>query len=338
MFEDCDNLIEVDLSNFISDNVKYMSSTFYHCGALEAVNFANFKSSNLVTMYAAFEKCDSLTGLDLSSFDDLSNLKSMNSLFKDCQKLSYLNLQNFKFKNEVNLRDILLNTFNLKIIIIQDSTTKNKIYYRKQFSNDTNINCDIGDNEKCKECSNNEGEKYKCKSCNEGYFLPDIKFPTSCIECFIDNCNICSNNINCESCKNGFYLSQNKEECQACGEGCINCTDSNNCITCNENYNLNNGICIYDKDEIYDLSSTYIQTTDVSIPINSSNLEITDLITTFNSNSYISLSSNINTILFSTNFIINSSLFTTKLETSYINESLLTSNIILNTNNIYKDE
>ena len=244
MFEECENLVDVDLSNFISSQVTSLNSAFSHCYSLENINFANFKSSNIITMYATFESCEELTGLDLSSFDDTSNLKSMNSLFKNCFKLSFINLKNFKFVNSVNLRETFYPSNNLKMVIVDDTETKTKIYKNQNLTDNTNINCILGQNEKCKECQTSESEKFKCKSCNNGYYLPKIDYPTSCKKCFIDNCNSCSDYINCDNCNEGYYLTNNKDECSKCTEGCNNCNTKDKCIQCNDNYKLENGICL----------------------------------------------------------------------------------------------
>jgi len=274
MFEDCENLIEVDLSNFVTDKITSLSSAFSHCELLEIVNFDNFKSSNLETMYASFESCKELKGLDLSSFQDTSCLKSMNSLFKNCYKLSYLNLKNFNFQVDVNLREVFLNTNNLKVTIVEDSDTKTKLnkyyklYFSKNLTDNLNVECALGENENCKECVNENNEKYKCKSCNDGYYLPSIEYPTSCRKCFIDNCNSCSKYINCDGCTSGFYLSNNKDECLSCGEGCIDCVEENNCLACDENYILNNTICIKnitEEEEEEIIPTTVIQTNSIEI-------------------------------------------------------------------------
>jgi hypothetical protein len=272
MFEDCENLIEVDLSNFVSDKITSLSSTFSHCELLETIKFDNCKSSNLETMYASFEGCKELKGLDLSSFQDTSCLKSMNSLFKNCYKLSYLNLKHFNFQVEVNLREVFLNTNNLLVTIVEDSDTKTllnryyKLYFSKNLTDNLNTECILGEKENCKECISENNEKYKCKSCNDGYYLPSIKYPTSCRKCFIDKCNSCSQYINCDSCKSGFYLSNNKDKCLSCGEGCINCEEKNNCLECGENYILNNTICIKNITEEVE-EEEIIPTTDIQTSI-----------------------------------------------------------------------
>ena len=308
MFEDCGNLIEVDLSNFVSDKITSLSSTFSHCDLLEVVKFDNFKSSNLETMYASFEGCKELKGLDLSSFQETPCLKSMNSLFKNCHKLSYLNLKNFNFQVDVNLREVFLNTKNLKITIVEDSDTKTllnrfyKLYFSKNLTDNLNVECTLGENENCKECVNENNEKYKCKSCNDGYYLPSIKYPTSCRECFIDNCNSCSKYINCDGCKSGFYLSNKTNECLSCGEGCINCVEGNNCLVCGENYILNNSICIKnitekeeekeeeeEQEEI--IPTTIIETSSIKI-LTDSNTMISSIINPTDSNNIISSTNN----------------------------------------------
>ena len=195
-------------------------------------------------------------------------LKSMNSLFRNCHKLSYINLQNFKFENNVNLREVFYDCANIKILILKDPTTKEKILFNKNFSDNTNINCIIGENEKCKECQITEGSKYKCKTCNAGYILPDNEHPTSCKKCFINNCNKCSTYISCDECIDGFYLSENKGECLNCGIGCLKCNGQGNCSQCNEGYSLNNDtVCskISNNDNISDIITNIINNNDTNI-------------------------------------------------------------------------
>ena len=305
MFEDCENLIEVDLSNFVSDKITSLSSAFSHCDLLEEVKFDNFKSSNLETMYASFEGCKELKGLDLSSFQETPYLKSMNSLFKNCYKLSYLNLKNFNFQVDVNLREVFLNTNNLKITIVEDSATKTilnrfyKLYFNNNLTDNLNVDCTSGEKENCKECVNENNEKYKCKSCNDGYYLPDIEYPTSCRKCFIDHCNSCSKYVNCDGCRSGFYLSNKTDECLSCSEGCINCVEGNNCLACGENYILNNSICIKnitdeeeeEEEEEEIIPTTVTETSSIKI-LTDSNTIISSIINPTDSNNIISSTNN----------------------------------------------
>ena len=123
-----------------------------------------------------------------------------------------------------------------------------------------NEKCQIGNNNKCKECDFNKNE---CLNCNSGYYIPtddDIKL--ECKSCSLDHCQICHgtkiSNI-CESCEENYepikenniiklckYQEQKIENCEI-GEGnkCLTCSqiEPNKCSSCNPSYKLVNGYC-----------------------------------------------------------------------------------------------
>jgi len=101
----------------------------------------------------------------------------------------------------------------------------------------------------CSQCSNNCLNSF-CVSCS----------PTQCFTCSsnydLDNnyqCNSCSdfcqncygpNDINCLSCPDGTYLSN--DTCLNCDPSCNTCNSSNNCLTCNSGGTLTqNDTCQY---------------------------------------------------------------------------------------------
>ena len=65
MFQNCINLVSIDLSNFKTDNVTDMSYMFYGCGNLKEINLNNFKLN---------EKCevDGLFDLNSLSYNPFS--------------------------------------------------------------------------------------------------------------------------------------------------------------------------------------------------------------------------------------------------------------------------
>ena len=69
MFSICENIIEIDLSNFDTSSVTTMKSMFYKCSSLTFLNLTNFDTSNVTSMMYMFYSCSSLISLDLSSFN-----------------------------------------------------------------------------------------------------------------------------------------------------------------------------------------------------------------------------------------------------------------------------
>jgi surface protein len=47
MFSFCSSLINLDLSNFNTQNAYFMEYMFYNCSSLESLNLINFKTDNI---------------------------------------------------------------------------------------------------------------------------------------------------------------------------------------------------------------------------------------------------------------------------------------------------
>ena len=152
IFRDCNNLIEIDFSNFKSKEVNNLNTAFLNCNSLTSINFKNFDSSKVETMDNTFESCEKLTSLDLSNFQT-TNLKSMLYTFKDCKNIEFLNLYNFNGENLKSVNNILEECGKINYIIINDEVAKNKILNKSNFEfNDI--------------CYLNE-IYFQCKNCNE---------------------------------------------------------------------------------------------------------------------------------------------------------------------------
>ena len=62
MFNNCPSLTSLDLSNFNTNNVKYMDRMFYNCSSLTSLNLSNFNTNNVTNMsnmfYRITKKCN----------------------------------------------------------------------------------------------------------------------------------------------------------------------------------------------------------------------------------------------------------------------------------------
>ena len=128
MFNSCNGLTEIDLSNFDTSNVTDMQYMFYGCDKLTELDLSSFDTSNVTDMQYMFTICRKLTKLDLSSFDTSSvtratymfsscenlpeldvssfntiNMIYMNNMFRDCRKLTELDVKNFDTSNATNV-------------------------------------------------------------------------------------------------------------------------------------------------------------------------------------------------------------------------------------------
>ena len=51
MFLNCSSLDELNLSNFNTNNVTYMSYMFYNCSSLKELNLSGFNTNNVISKY-----------------------------------------------------------------------------------------------------------------------------------------------------------------------------------------------------------------------------------------------------------------------------------------------
>ena len=87
-------LRSIDLSNFNTQNVEYLSGMFKDCVSLTSLDLSNFNTKKVVLMYQMFSNCASLTSLNLSNFE-LDNAIDVSQMFSGYSKLKYLDISSF---------------------------------------------------------------------------------------------------------------------------------------------------------------------------------------------------------------------------------------------------
>ena len=120
MFKDCNDIIEMDLSNFDTSQVNDMNYMFAHCSSLTSINLSYFNTQNVRNLFCMFRGCSSLTSIDVSSFNT-NQATNVHYMFDGCASLTSINLENFHtpfvdeaeymFANCINLEYINLKNF-----------------------------------------------------------------------------------------------------------------------------------------------------------------------------------------------------------------------------------
>ena len=126
MFNECNNLLNIDLSCFNTKNVLDMSYMFAYCYKLKSINLVNFDTKNVLDMSYMFAYCHNLSNINISFFNT-KNVTNMNSLFAYCYILKDLNLSSFDtskvtdmgymFSNCESLESLDLSFFNTEKVI-----------------------------------------------------------------------------------------------------------------------------------------------------------------------------------------------------------------------------
>ena len=94
MFWSCKSIINLNLSNFNTQNVTNMSHMFGGCNTLQSLTLFNFNTQNVTNMHRMFLCCYLLKNLNLSTFNT-QNVTDMGFMFGGCYSLTNLNLSNF---------------------------------------------------------------------------------------------------------------------------------------------------------------------------------------------------------------------------------------------------
>ena len=102
MFNKCNKIKVLDLSNFDTSNVTSMRSMFRDCWRLSELDVSHFDTSNVTNMGSMFRGCESLKELDVSHFDT-SNVTIMGAMFYHCCHLTELNVSHFDTSNVTSM-------------------------------------------------------------------------------------------------------------------------------------------------------------------------------------------------------------------------------------------
>ena len=84
MFYGCQNLTSLNLSNFNTEDVKYMNLMFSGCHNLTSLNLSNFKTENVQNMSDMFYECNSLQTIYCNNTWTCSRSRGM---FSGCTNL-----------------------------------------------------------------------------------------------------------------------------------------------------------------------------------------------------------------------------------------------------------
>ena len=68
-----------------------MSHMFNECNSLTIIDLSNFNTQNIIDMSSMFSECKSLTFINFSNFNTQS-VRVINEIFSGCYSLIYINL------------------------------------------------------------------------------------------------------------------------------------------------------------------------------------------------------------------------------------------------------
>ena len=105
LFNNCSNLMSVDMSGFDTSLVTDMKEMFEGCRSLKSLDLRGFDTSQVTDMSHMFYSCESLTSLDLSGFDT-RQVTDMGFMFSYCGGLTSLNVSSFNTSQVTNMANM----------------------------------------------------------------------------------------------------------------------------------------------------------------------------------------------------------------------------------------
>ena len=293
MFYSCHSLKSLNLSNFNTKSVFAMNAMFYDCKELKELNLSNFDTSSVQNFHSIFHGCNNLITLDISNFN-MSQSVSKEKMFYDCKNLEYINFNNSIENSNSNFTNILY------------GVPDNLVYCSRNRENIYNIISNLKEMCIINDCSNNWKIKKKKFIKDKNICVNDCKEDNEYFYEYNNNCfNICPEGTHLLyyieylciiDCSDKFPFEKNNECLDYCsGLDFFNkiCRISNHTIQAKEyiintiineiTHNLldnlinilneeNSDIIIKDKNEIYQLTTSFNQNNNSYYDISTINL------------------------------------------------------------------
>ena len=133
MFNRCENLISLSLSNFNTSQVTDMSFMFANCSSLTTLDVSNFNTSNVTNMSSMFARCSSLTTLDVSKFNT-SKVTNMSSMFARCSSLTTLDVSKFNTSKVTDMHEMFHTCESLTVLDVSNFDTSQVTDMKNMFN------------------------------------------------------------------------------------------------------------------------------------------------------------------------------------------------------------
>lgn len=139
LFENCQGVTQIDLSDFDTSETTTMERMFYACNSLQEINLNGINTSKVINMSRMFYRCNNLKSIDLSNFDT-GNVTAMNSMFYSCGNLTSLDLSSFNTSNIINMSAMFSRCHDLVALDLSNFDTSNVTNMNSMFTYCTSLN------------------------------------------------------------------------------------------------------------------------------------------------------------------------------------------------------
>ena len=135
MFNNCKQLISLNLSSFDTSKITNMEKMFYNCSKITSLDLSNFKTSIVTNMISMFENCYNLNYINMNNFEENDALNNKD-MFKGVRENLIYCIRNESIVPNIKL---LLNEKNCKILDCTKNWEENYENMTKEKKNDINV-------------------------------------------------------------------------------------------------------------------------------------------------------------------------------------------------------
>ena len=135
MFESCNELEYLDLSEWDTSNVISMKVLFQQCDKLKQIKLVNkFSTNKVVSMAGMFQKCYELENLDLTNFNT-ANVTNIECMFHECKKLKKIKgISKFNTNKVISMERMFDYCLELEYLDLTNWNTMNVIDMKGMFN------------------------------------------------------------------------------------------------------------------------------------------------------------------------------------------------------------
>ncbi len=137
LFMNDKKLVNVDVSNFKTDNITSLYGVFIYCQALKSLDLSSWNVSKVTSLFGLFSYT-TLTSLDVSTWDT-SNVDDYSNIFYQAKGVTVLDLSSWKIKSGASLTGAFYNATKLNTIYTSYSWKSDIGSGGNMFNNDTKL-------------------------------------------------------------------------------------------------------------------------------------------------------------------------------------------------------
>lgn len=117
MFNNNSELLEVDVSNFVVDNITNFRNMFNYCQKLQIVRgLEKWNTKKCTDMYYMFASCRVVESVgDISNWD-VSNVEQFLGMFSNCAKLKTVDLSKWDISSATHINSMFLNCYEIESV------------------------------------------------------------------------------------------------------------------------------------------------------------------------------------------------------------------------------